>query len=1165
MPTITTVCRCCGRPLVFAEGMELVTCVACGTLNERPKAKGPALGLLQRATEQRLRCDFINAENSYQHVLLDHPDEHEALWGLVLCRYGVEYVEDPHTRRRLPVVHGVRRKPMQLDSDFRQACELAPAAVRSQYEAEAEYIDNAMVKIRDLAETCPPFDVFICHKTTRPGSKEYTEDYTRAFKLYHLLDKQGYRAFFAPMEMEGVAAGSDYEAGIYHALCTARVMLVVCSREDYLTSPWVRSEWQRFCELMDEDGSRNLLPLLYGEMPSARLPLDFRVRKLQAIAMGEMGSAEKMLAAVQKFAGEGEPAEPPYISEADFETHISVGECRILGYHGSAEIVRIPPEIHGAEVVAIGEHAFEDCAQIREIVLPEGIRWIGSFAFATCGQLEVLTLPESVQEIGDYAMAECTSLREIRVAPGNDVFHVQDQMLMHRDGTLVQYPAGLPEERCTVPEKVRRIGVNAFAASRLKRVTLPFGVTELADCAFAHCNDLTEIHIPASVETIGEAAFAYCSSLSAVTLPEGVRGLGEAAFTFCPALERVELPRSLTDLGKNAFAASPVTLMVQVGSEAHRYAQAYDIPFTMPGAAKAPVTERLICAPESHFRTKMQYGECWISRYEGSGGVVVVPPEIAGKPVTHIDENAFKECAGVTEVILPDSIRWIGNYAFSDCPALEKIHLPEALEEIGEYLFADCASLRELTIPKSVITIHGSAFMGCTGLTGIALSPENPHFTLKRNVLMSSFGSLTRFFPDSTQPHYAVPEGVLIIGDYAFDSCSHLQNVTLPEGLRSIGVCAFADCTGLTAVTLPDTVIELGYGAFINCTDLMYVKMPGELLSIGESVFHNCPRLAELTIPRKVEEIESLAFDGCPDLVLQVYEGTFGHTFAQREEIAHVVIDEAESPSAAEAAPTPPAPAAAEKLHFDPVPDSAFETSRVESGCMITKYTGNAEHLRIPEMLNGERVTKLNSFLFQHDHMLCTVHLPEHLREIGVWTFDDCLRLSAITVEASNPNYISMDGVLYTRDGTLVQMPQGHPARNFTVPEGVTHIGFRAFEKCRSLESVTLPESLEHISFNAFSHCTSLRRIVIPQKVKTIDTYAFSDCTTLTSVKLHEGLTTLASHAFDGCTNLQILNLPKSLKKIGNSVFHGCDKLPQEIRKRSWDSPLAGVAKWFRT
>ncbi|MBR3764335.1 MAG: TIR domain-containing protein, partial [Clostridia bacterium] len=419
------VCRTCGYEMSVPDGQELVPCLACGTNNSVPAQEADIGDMLRRATAQRLRCDFVHAESSYQYVLRESPEEHEALWGLVQCRYAIEYVKDPRTGKPMPIVHGVQKRPMLTDPDFREACDLAPEAVKKEYRAEAEYIDGAMAHIRDLAATGEPFDVFLCHKTSRTdGVEGYTEDYNRAVQLYIMLRDMGYRVFFAPFA--GLTPGDNYEAGIYHALSTARVMLVICSNQEYINSPWVRTEWQRFLEMSYEPGAdKHLIPLLYESFPPRRLPDDFR--QLQAIMMGELNAKERLMAAIRKHTGEKaaatQPVEPPkpvpvpepkpvppkpappkpapkpespkptYAPEGDFETEAVDGGVAIKKYTGHGGEVLIPPMIGGERVTSIGYWAFDGCSSLTSVSIPDSVTSIGDEAFSGRSSLTSVSIP----------------------------------------------------------------------------------------------------------------------------------------------------------------------------------------------------------------------------------------------------------------------------------------------------------------------------------------------------------------------------------------------------------------------------------------------------------------------------------------------------------------------------------------------------------------------------------------------------------------------------------------------------------------------------------------------------------------------------------------------------------------------------------------------------
>ena len=307
-------CTCCGRVLEYAEGKAVVTCPGCATRNIAPRVTGETLLTLQRATEQRLAADFHNAELSYQQVLLYRPDAHEALWGRLLCHYGVEYVEDPATHRRMPTVHTVQMKPLQAQPDFIKACKLAPDVIRAQYEQDAAYIDDAQADIRQRAKSCPPYDVFLCHKTTKPGSKDKTEDFHRATQLYHFLKDQGVKVFFAPECLQNIA-GANYEAGIYHALHTAKLMLLICSEPEYLTSPWVRSEWTRFLAITEQEPEKQIIPLLYDHFDPENLPPQFLFQSIQGMDMSDINAPQRLLTTVAKAVGKGAKQPEPMMEK----------------------------------------------------------------------------------------------------------------------------------------------------------------------------------------------------------------------------------------------------------------------------------------------------------------------------------------------------------------------------------------------------------------------------------------------------------------------------------------------------------------------------------------------------------------------------------------------------------------------------------------------------------------------------------------------------------------------------------------------------------------------------------------------------------------------------------------------------------------------------------
>lgn len=242
-----------------------------------------------RANELRCQRFFEEAAQGYEYVLRAHPHEHAALWGRLMCKYGVEAVEDRrHDRlisRRL-VCHRARSTSIRNEGGFLTACEKADDSVRRQYEEDAEYIDRVQAEIRRKALEKEAYDVFICYKETDLNDpKKKTKDSELARILCNRFLRDGFRVFFAPYTLKD-RFGEDCEAEIFHAIHTARVMFVVGLKPEHFYATWPRSEWQRFLEIMAEKRSL-LIPVYGGGMRAEDLPSEFRNLFLQSCNIEE--------------------------------------------------------------------------------------------------------------------------------------------------------------------------------------------------------------------------------------------------------------------------------------------------------------------------------------------------------------------------------------------------------------------------------------------------------------------------------------------------------------------------------------------------------------------------------------------------------------------------------------------------------------------------------------------------------------------------------------------------------------------------------------------------------------------------------------------------------------------------------------------------------------
>ncbi len=289
-------CKMCGGNLDILDGVSVATCEYCGTKQTVPKSRDEVVSnLFNRANNLRLKCEFDKAEQVYEKILdIDNSDS-EAHWGVVLCKYGIEYVEDSKTYSRIPTCHRTLYEAVLADVDYLAAIENADTEQKELYIAEAKIIDELQKNILAIVNSEEPFDVFICYKETDEDGKR-TVDSTIANDIYYQLTGEGFKVFYAPITLED-KLGHEYEPYIFAALNSAKVMLVVGTKPEYFDSVWVRNEWSRFMKLIKTDRSKMIIPC-YRNMDAYELPDEFA--HLQAQDMGKIGFITDVIRGLKK-------------------------------------------------------------------------------------------------------------------------------------------------------------------------------------------------------------------------------------------------------------------------------------------------------------------------------------------------------------------------------------------------------------------------------------------------------------------------------------------------------------------------------------------------------------------------------------------------------------------------------------------------------------------------------------------------------------------------------------------------------------------------------------------------------------------------------------------------------------------------------------------------
>lgn len=277
-------CKMCGANLEVSENQSVVTCGYCGIYQTLPRLDSDKkIALFTRANNLRIKSEFDKAAGIYESIIAEYRDEAEAYWGLVLCKYGIEYVDDGNGSR-IPTCHRTLPTSIMDDDDFNQACEYADITAKSVYRDEAKVIDKIQKKILNIALNESPYDIFICYKENDDITGERTRDSLIAQDIYSQLIKDGYKVFYSRVTLRQVA-GTEYEPYIYAALSSAKVMLAIGTKHEYYDAVWVKNEWSRFISMMADDPTKALIPC-YKNMDAYDMPKEFK--NMQALDMGEV-------------------------------------------------------------------------------------------------------------------------------------------------------------------------------------------------------------------------------------------------------------------------------------------------------------------------------------------------------------------------------------------------------------------------------------------------------------------------------------------------------------------------------------------------------------------------------------------------------------------------------------------------------------------------------------------------------------------------------------------------------------------------------------------------------------------------------------------------------------------------------------------------------------
>ena len=298
-------CKMCGGDIEISADKTFGTCEYCGSTMTLPKVDDEQrAAAFNRGNHFRRSGEFDKALAVYERIVAEDDNDAEAHWCCALCRFGIEYVEDPATYEWLPTCHRASFDSFLEDVDYLAAVEHSDGITRRQYQKDAAKIAEVQRGILATSQNEQPFDVFLCYKETGEDGQR-TRDSLMAQEVYYELTEQGYRVFFARITLED-KAGTEYEPYIFAALNSAKVMVVIGTKPEHFNAVWVKNEWSRFLSMMKKDRSKLLLPC-YRDMDPYDLPEALSV--LQSYDMSKIGFMQDLIRGVKKVVDAAKPQE----------------------------------------------------------------------------------------------------------------------------------------------------------------------------------------------------------------------------------------------------------------------------------------------------------------------------------------------------------------------------------------------------------------------------------------------------------------------------------------------------------------------------------------------------------------------------------------------------------------------------------------------------------------------------------------------------------------------------------------------------------------------------------------------------------------------------------------------------------------------------------------
>jgi len=697
-------------------------------------------------------------------------------------------------------------------------------------------------------------------------------------------------------------------------------------------------------------------------------------------------------------------------------------EYKVIGI-GSCEDTDliIPSTYDDLPVTSVDTQAFSGCHFLTKITIPDSVTKIGWGAFYNCSNLTQMALPF----VG--ATHDGTSNTHFGYIFGASAYAYNDDYV----------PFNLRKVTIT---KATFIDNYAFSACpSLKSIVLSDSVTSIGSRAFSDCSSLENITIADSVTSIGSQAFYNCTNLT-YELKENLKYLGNSnnpyvylasvtstniknanihndckfigssAFKDCYRLKKIVVPNSVINIGHSAFNnCSSLTEITLPFVGASRTATNFQAVFGYIFGYTTTLSSSTVSGAKFQYYDLSNYNMYYHYYIPDSITKVTITSAI------NISSKAFYNCSNLTDLVIGDSVKSIGEDVFYNCSNLmynEKgglkylgsnsnpylylagatskdittLNIDDNCKFIGEKAFYDCDNLESIKIPDSVKSIATNAFCDCSSLESVIIGDGVSDIS---DYAFKNCYNLT---------NVEIGDSVESVGSYAFYACSNLKNITIPDAVTNIGSCAFYGCSNLMSAIIGDGVISIGDSAFYNCYNLANLEIGNSLININNYAFYNCSSLNNISIPQTVTSIGYEAFKSCSSLTsVNIGSGVTNiglGAFSSCSSLYNILVDE-------------------NNANYKDINGNLYK----KDGTVLIQYAiGKTQ----TSFIIPEGVKSIGSNAFRNCNTLTTIVIPDSVISISSYAFYDCANLRTIKYLDTEAKWESIEKGYGWNDKTVI-------------------------------------------------------------------------------------------------------------------------------------------------